>query len=345
MTEATAPGKLMLVGEYAVLDGAPAIVAACGVRARANVIAIAGHESQFFDAASGQAFFFAIDDQAGLQWIDSGPGSNGTILEAVIAACLEHSLLFSDGPAFRVSMNTDEFFRQRDQEWTKLGLGSSSAVLVALVGALCAELKVKMTTAQLLKVCYGAHRRFQGGAGSGADIASAVYGRVVQIRPTADAPEVICGDWPGGLQALPVWSGQSASTPELLKRFESFRNDNPDDYRHHRGRLKALAEQSCAAWSEQSIIDILNSISSYDDALRALDADGLIGIDTDSHKQLREIAEGHGAVYKISGAGGGDFGIALSDSERVLDELREEYQKQKFLLLESRFADQGLSVS
>jgi phosphomevalonate kinase len=347
MTDASAPGKLVLVGEYAVLSGAPAIVTAVDVRAQVKVVAIPGAESIFFDAVSGRAFYFVIDDSAGLRWVGEHPEATGTILEAAISSCIEHSILFDDGPSFRVSINTDDFFTHIDGRWMKLGVGSSSAALVALVGALVGELNLTMTPEELLAVCHSAHRRFQGGSGSGADVATAVYGGVVAVRRSVESEkiDVTLSDWPGDLLALPVWSGVSASTPELLVRFEQFQNTNPEDYRRHLRRLKALSEQACVAWTEQSVIDVLNALASYDDALRAFDIDAQIGISSEPHDRIRQLVEQHGAVYKTSGAGGGDFGLALTDSAQVLDAVRGECHDAGFEILDKPFPAEGLTVS
>jgi phosphomevalonate kinase len=347
MTDASAPGKLILVGEYAVLEGAPAIVAAINVRAQAQVVAIPGPESVFFDALSSRAYYFVIDSSVGLRWVGECPEANGTILEAVIASCSEHSALFVDGPSFRISMNTDDFFTNGGGHWTKLGVGSSAAVLVAFVGALMAELNLAPTPEELLTVCHAAHRRFQGGSGSGADIATALYGGVVVVRSEA-APENISAtacNWPSNLVAMPIWSGVSASTPELLARFDKFKGASPDQHRHHLRRLKTLSEQACVAWSKESIIDILDTLASYDEALCSFDAEAEIGICTEPHARIRQLVEQQGAVYKTSGAGGGDFGLALSDSTEVIDAVRADCLESGFKVLDKIFAVEGLKVS
>ena len=347
MTDASAPGKLVLVGEYAVLSGAPAIVTAVDVRARVKVMAIPGAESTFFDTATGRAYYFVIEDGAGLRWVDEQPEVTGTILEAVIAACSEHSLLFADGPSFRVSIDTDDFFTQVDGRWTKLGIGSSSAALVALVGALADELNLSMTPEEILAICHSAHRRFQGGSGSGADVATAVYGGVIAARraPESETIDVTRCDWPEDLLALPIWSGVSASTTDLLKRYERFQDDNPDDYRRHLRRLKSISEQACVAWTEQSVIDVLNALAGYDDALLALDADARIGISSEPHDRIRQLVEQQGAIYKTSGAGGGDFGLALTDSAELLDAVRVACRDAGFEILDKPFLAEGLIVT
>ncbi len=345
MTDASAPGKLVLVGEYAVLEGAPAITAAVDVRARARVVAIPGAESVFFDALSGQAFYFAMDS-SGPRWIGDHPGANGAILEAVIASCTECSTLLDDGPSFRVSMNTDDFFTRIGGSWTKLGVGSSAAVLVALVGALVTELNLAMSPEELLAVSHTAHRRFQGGLGSGADVATAVHGGVVTVRRSADPEQVAAThcNWPSGLLAVPIWSGVSASTTALLSRFEQFKGTQPDEYRRHIRRLKALSEQACVAWPDQSVGDVLSALESYDDALRAFDHDAKIGINTKVHDRIRQLVERQGAIYKTSGAGGGDFGLALTDSADVLEAVRGACREGGYALLDKSFAAEGLVI-
>ncbi|MDP6416534.1 MAG: hypothetical protein QGG54_16115, partial [Gammaproteobacteria bacterium] len=343
----SAPGKLILVGEYAVLDGAPAIVAAINVRARAKVVSIPGPESIYFDALTSHAYYFVIDGSDGLHWVGERPEANGTILEAVIASCCEHSSLFVDGPSFRISMNTDDFFTNSGGRWTKLGVGSSAAVLAAFVGALMAELNLTPTPEELLAVCHTAHRRFQGGIGSGADIATALYGGVVIVRSDAELETISASAcaWPSSLVAMPIWSGVSASTPELLSRFDKFKVASPDQHQHHLRRLKTLSEQACVAWSAASISDILDTLASYDEALCSFDAEAGIGICTEPHARIRQLVERHGAVYKTSGAGGGDFGLALSDSLEVLDAVRADCHESGFEVLDKVFAVEGLIVS
>ena len=326
---------------------APAIVTAVDVRARVKVVAIPGDESIFFDSVTGRAFYFVIDNNKGLRWAGERPDATGTILEAVISSCIEHSILFDDGPSFRVSMNTDDFF-------THIGGVAGPSWVLARVrrpssrwsGALVLELNLTLPPEELLAVCHTAHHRFQGGSGSGADVATAVCGGVVVVRRGGE-PEKInvtpC-DWPSDLLALPVWSGVSASTPEMLARFEQFQSKNPDDYRRHLRRLKSLSEQACVAWTEQSVIDVLNAMAGYDDALRALDSDAQIGIDSEPHVRIRQLVERQGAVYKTSGAGGGDFGLALTDSTEVLDAVRVECRDAGFEILDKPFPAEGLAA-
>jgi len=349
MTDASAPGKLVLVGEYAVLDGARAIAASIDVRARAQVEAMPGAESVFIDAANGRAWYFTCTAD-GLRWVGDDPGDNGAILAAVCAEMAHRpgaiGSALDRAPAFRVSLHTEAFFNRVGGAWTKLGLGSSAAVLVALVGALVSELHLRVPYDALPALCQAAHRRFQGGRGSGLDVVTAVSGGVVCARTrSASAPVAAssCG-WPDGLSILPIWSGVGASTRELLARFDRYRGDNPDEYQRHLARLKARSEQACAAWSDGSVGDCLTTFAQYDEALRAFDHDARIGIGTAVHDDVRRLVEAQGAVYKTSGAGGGDFGLALTDAPERLRAVRAACQKRGWTVLDKPFAVAGLTT-
>jgi mevalonate kinase len=345
MPEASAPGKLIIVGEYAVIEGAPAIATAVDVRARATVSDSDDRDSILFDALGEQAFPFYLDIDRCLRWREESPGARGTILEAVFETFRER-LSGEVNPKLRFSIDTDSFYAQTPEGLDKLGLGSSAAALVSLVGAFMGALGWTSSDAEMLSICCTAHRKFQGGRGSGIDVATALTGGVVGIRPGESdaAPIATSLDWLDGLLMLSVWSGSSASTPELLDRFNRYRERNPGDYRNHIQRLTSLAEDANKAWLDQSLGNFLVALEAYDSALQAMDVDGAIGIHTDTHDILRGVSSRHGAIYKTSGAGGGDFGIALTDSPDVIESLRAAFEDSGYLVLNNSPNVDGLTV-
>jgi len=346
MPEASAPGKLVIVGEYAVLGGAPAIAMAVDVRARASVLLTTGPEGVLTDPVSGQKYFFHMDGLERLTWQGEAPGRRGTVLEAVMATLNDRLPDFDRLPVFSVSLDTNAFYSRDHEQSVKLGLGSSAAVLVALVGALTSLLGLRLDDNEMLTFCCAAHRRFQAGQGSGIDVATSLIGGTIGMRPlrTGPGPDANRLTWPTGLFMLPIWSGHSASTTELLARFTGFRQRCPEPFRVHLEHMRKLAEMASAAWLDQSVVKVLDAISEYDVALRALDSDASIGIETQVHAQLRRLSERHGAIYKISGAGGGDFGIAFADSRRIIESVRKEVAGEGFFVLDSPLAVDGLTV-
>lgn len=345
MTIATTPGKLVLFGDYAVLEGAPAAAVSVDVRAVAQVDASDGRDSVFIDLAGGRAYDFVIEPGAGLRWIVEPPAARGALIAAVLDTCHELAHMKGAVPGLRISVNTDAFYTDVGGRVEKLGLGSSAAALVALTGALIATLDIPIERPSLLNLCHAAHRHFQGGRGSGVDVATALLGGVVGVRYRGDQPHPATTSlkWPRGLFMLPVWSGVGASTTELLARFYGYRAADEDGFAHHLRNLSNYARQADAAWRRGAVAEILSALTGFDDALRALDDDADIGINTEVHDHLRGVAERHGAVYKTSGAGGGDFGIVLTDSEGMLRAVADEMAG--FKLLEARLNVAGLEIS
>lgn len=341
MAEATAPGKLVICGEYAVLHGAPAIAVAVDVRACATVRAIAGECR--LSLPDGGSWFFGWDRGAP-RWREPPPDGQGRILETVAAALAAHAAPMSAG--LDISLDTRAFQTTRgDGRPDKLGLGSSAAITVALTAALLAQSgRQSADRGALFEICAEAHRRFQGGSGSGIDIATSVHGGVVTLTTTPAGTRVRSLSWPRGLHWLAAWSGHSASTTAMLARFDAFRVTDGARFERQVRELRDLADTVAGAWERGDVPTLLQALADYDDALRALDSGAGIGIYTPAHQRLAEIAGSAGAVYKISGAGGGDFGIALADSAAVIARASAEFARQGILTMPGTTSAAGVLV-
>jgi ERG8-type phosphomevalonate kinase len=354
LIEADAPGKLVIVGEYAVLEGAQGLAVAVDVRALARVTSVSGSGNQLVIPDTGESFRFRWMPATGPRWEGNSPGAFGLPLEACAEILAARGLLplASDLPACRIELTTAAFHQtSSDGQRVKLGLGSSAAVIVVLTGALVRFAGVPALPQQeLIAICCEAHRRLQGGNGSGIDIATAITGGAVAIDfssrtgPGLSVPRVHPVSWPSGLSLVAVWSGQSTSTPAMLDRLRAFRARDAARSLSHMERLGAVAGQAVAAWRAQDLGSLLSAIAEYESGLRLLDEAAGIGIFSPVHEQLRAIALEHGAVYKPSGAGGGDFGIALTDSPEVEQALREGYAARGFEVLNEELCAPGLSV-
>jgi len=290
------------------------------VRARAHVTA--GVEVGCLTIPDQGAWLFDSDRHGLPQWRELPPDGQGRILEAVTAALSARHVLAS--APLNITLDSRAFRTNRPgggQE--KLGLGSSAAITVALSAALlaCIGRETADRTA-LAEIGFDAHRRFQSGSGSGIDIATSVHGGVVAFSATESGRDVRPLAWPTGLHWLAVWSGTSAATPEMLARFDAFRVSDSDRYSRQVGELRLLAQSVLSAWERAEVKTILRAMADYDDALRALDDGAGIGIYTSAHNRHARLAQECGAVYKVSGAGGGDFGIAFADSAAAIAGMR-----------------------
>lgn len=296
--ETSAPGKLFLIGEYAVLDGAPALLTAVDRRAHVHLTPAPDGHWQLSAANLGiQAMSLGAD---GAIPADTGPELRQKlrVFDAVLRTV--NARLSTHLPAQHVDIDTADFAR----DGHKLGLGSSAAVAAALTCALGRAADQHWSKAELTQLAIDAHRSAQNGAGSGGDVAVAVYGGLIAYR--RDQPPIAL-DWPRALAGMAVVTGEGASTPDLVARVRALADNRPAAYKHAMGTLTALANRV-----QQSLIDCTDFLRLADDYFRALgllDEHAGAGIISDRHHELHALAAQHQAVFKSSGAGGGDVGL------------------------------------
>ena len=266
---ASAPGKVVLSGEYAVLDGAPAIAMAVDRRAVASVS----------DNPTDECRVMA-------EGFESSGDARYRIVEAVCGARPAGRDFTLDTAAFSV-------------DGRKLGIGSSAALTVALVAALRQGRDIFHEALQ-------AHRRLQGGAGSGVDVAAAVTGGLIEYRMQDCRVERL--DWPEGLVVRVIGTGVPVSTRDKLARLDAA------GAKPSRRALALAAEHIADAWRSGSAAEVIAAYPGYIAALRQFSVDHDLGIFDAGHEQLAAAAAAAGLVYKPAGAGGGDIGVLLGGS-------------------------------
>ncbi len=303
---ATAPGKLFLLGEYAVLHGAPALLAAMDARCR---VWLEPADSWRLTARPLGLADLALAD-------DGGPPKSATedlrralaVFDAVRRTVThDHEL-----PPLSVTIDTRAFFRGDH----KLGLGASAAVAVTLTAAMHRLLGYPEDHAAIADAATRAHRMAQGGEGSGADVATSVYGGIVEF--VAGQP-VRPRDWPPGLHARPVITGDGADTRELVAAVRHLAVIDPAGHDTAMSRLADIADRGRTATVRSDIPALLDACRAGLDALTALGTAAGAGIVTVRHRALADAMAGTGAVFKTTGAGGGDLGLILAPSQAALD--------------------------
>lgn len=237
----------------------------------------------------------------------------------------------------------------------KYGLGSSAAVTVAAVRALCKWYGLTLTTPELCKLAIIASSLVKK-SGSGGDVAASAYGGWVMYRAynrewlEAEIEMIESGDsslhkllrkkWPrfevkrlkvgAGLRLLVGWTGNPASSAELVGSVKA--GVKAGDLTAHNpsktsAKTYAKTYEDFCVQSEKCVQKIANALENGRiDALlsgfarnRALlkDLGEITGtlIETPKLTRLIEVANGAGLPSKTSGAGGGDCGIAIARAE------------------------------
>jgi phosphomevalonate kinase len=304
----SAPGKLYLLGEYAVLEGAPALLTAVDRRVTVTLTTpVLRSESE-----SGWSL---TAPELGIRRLALGAGAG--LPENLDADTRRRLILFDEvratvdtlAPvtgAFDIVIGSEQFF----QDGHKLGLGSSAAVAVALTAALAASRGVTLGPSALFTLAASAHSASQGGKGSGGDIAASVYGGLILYTPGSLPTRVT---WPEGLQLFAVVTGTGSSTVDLVSRVADFAVHEPAAHRQDLDHLVSRARRTEKALATADTF--LALAEEYFGGIEALDAHAHAGIVTKRHRELRKIAAASGAVFKTSGAGGGDLGLVFAKLE------------------------------
>ena len=327
---ASAPGKLLILGEYAVLGGGSGIGTAVEPRARVRIEpARGGRGSVRAPGLTEEAAAFRLDG-AELRWCDPGSGEAFAIVDAVFAELAPYN-----AQPFDALLDTQEFRRDR----SKLGFGSSAALAVALDAALAAATGAAPDMQRAVR----AHRRFQGGRGSGADVAISSTGGHCVTDTRAAGLTVESVDWPAGLLWRWIDTGQPASTPAMIGRFERARSGSAA-FRHRFDALNGLAAEAVTHWKTGVAQETLGAIDAFAEALHALDREGSLGVYSNGHGTLRRIGRENGVVCKPSGAGGGDLAIAFASDPAALSAFSARAVDAGFRVVAPRAAPDGVLV-
>jgi phosphomevalonate kinase len=296
--QTSAPGKIMLAGEYAVLDGAPAICMAIDRRAHVSIRSSAADYHSVLAPGHSQTVGRFRANDAGIEWLE------GEAEFALLAAVWKNVALL---PAENLSivLDSNEFIDAASSN--KIGIGSSAALTVALTAALDLVADARCSVHRVAAL---AHREFQGGRGSGADVACSLTGGIIEYR-IGDAPDRAL-QWPDGLAFALLWSGVAASTSDKLRKLAKA------DSSATRARLFAAAESVANAWRQDQAADIVAALATYTSTLGDFNIDHELGIFDAGHAALVSSAASSDVVYKPCGAGGGDLGVAIGTDETAL---------------------------
>ena len=286
-----APAKAMIVGEYAVLDGSPAVVAAIHCFASATLQGEPGSPASPFILAAQEQARAALNARG----ID------------VAQAGLDRLPL----------VDTSSFSR----DGRKLGLGSSASATVAAVGCWFAAAGLDIENAdirrELAQVARQAHDIAQGVRGSGADILAATWGGLRIVGTTeADCPAPLA--LPPGLCLRLVATTESASTSVLVARYRAA----GDATQPARDQLAQAARHFISACQQSDAAQALQAVrNAYDGYVQLGSAIGC-PLATDEHAAIAAAARALGGAAKPSGAGGGDLAVALLPTEDAAQRLQ-----------------------
>lgn len=332
---ASAPGKLVLAGEYAVLEpGEPAVIVAVDRRLNARVTPASAFT---FSSASLGMNEHAASYTHGEWSVETGPAPRLHFAKLAVNTAL--SYLRETGTAitpFALSLEGT----LESPDGLKYGFGSSAAVTVAIVGGVLASFGVSPEASLVFKLATIAHHGAQG-SGSGLDVAASTYGGAIryvafdpswlkeQLSRPHDLVELVEATWPL-LSIEPLgwpddlllgvgWTGNPASTHHLIQAVKETSAKRTPDYARFLILSRQATNQLAAALRDRASDQALAMLAQARQAVRGLQEASGVAIETPLLAALADGAERCGGIGKSSGAGGGDCGVALFREQRQMD--------------------------
>lgn len=346
--EASAPGKLYIAGEYAVVEpGHSAVLVAVDQFLTVKVEKSAEAGSILSKQYSASPLRWTREN--GEMVLDKRENPFHYLLAAIDQT---ERYVKESGKELSIYHLTVES-ELDSSSGKKYGLGSSAAVTVATVRALLKYYEMDFSDELVFKLSSLAHLTLNSN-GSYGDIAAATYTGwlayssfdrewVKEKLPHTSIRELTQVEWPhlsierltppNSLRLLIGWTGSPASTTQLVDQVKKKREAKAASYQQFLSDSKHCVETMVQAFREYDIIRIQEAIRENRRLLKTMSESTGVSIETPTLRALCELAETFHGAAKSSGAGGGDCGIALFDQKAGLLDLVSKWEEKGITLL------------
>lgn len=288
MTAASAPGKVILFGEHAVVSGAAALGGAIDLRARVTVEDLPGRT--LIEAGNLTLQGFSFD-------LISGQVNSA---EAVIVTRYISAVL-KEFEARDLRVNVESSIPAAS------GLGSSAAIVVATIAALNRHLELGLSKKEIALQAHRIEKAVQQGLGSPMDTALATYGGHCLVSEEVQPIDLPDLDLAVGCTGMPH------DTRREVEKVQSLHTRYPDIVGPAFQAIGAISTRAISLMKEQRL-EVLGELMNVNHGL--LEA---LGVGTRELCELVYAARGagHALGAKITGAGGGGCMIALPRPDDV----------------------------
>ncbi|MEP7167342.1 MAG: mevalonate kinase [Candidatus Woesebacteria bacterium] len=316
---ASAPGKLLLFGDHAVVYGRPCIVTAVDQRlwvtVKKNGIDVFHLEAPDL----GLSAYSKTVKELGKKEVPKSV----SFIEHVYKRFLER---FPQKEGIIVTTKSDFS--------SNFGFGSSSAVTVAFAKALTTLYGISYTKMELFELCYQAVLDVQG-VGSGFDIAAAIWGGTIYyVSPAKIVEQLDCPD----LSLIVGYTGMKADTPTLIRMVESQYKENEEAIGAIFDEMGTIVDQAREVMKDKKWKKVGELMIKNQQLLAFLKVSS-VQLDAQINASIKAGAYG----AKLSGAGGGDCMVAVSDPSKK-DSIESAIQKVGGIILPVNLNARGVTI-
>ena len=341
------PGKLILLGEYAVLEHAPALVTAID---RHCIVKISPLYNSTFQIRTGNLNLpeiqFTLDSEGDAHFRTPMSVKTEKQLQFVLSMLKYVTQRKGKIPGASIEIDTAPFYHKTTGH--KFGLGSSAALTVSLLSAMMEFMNKHIEQEDLYREAFLAHRHAQGKLGSGTDIAASATGGVMSYKmpETIDKlnGQVNPHYWPEDLHMITIWAGYSASTRSFVNNVNEFRDNRPVKYDAIMQTMKELSEDGSKVFANGDTDAFLNIVEDFKNQEYLLGQESDTEIISDVHQEIFRMVKSAGGTYKPSGAGGGDIGVAFCKDSSTAEQIRQVISESMFDVMDLKMNPTGTEV-
>jgi mevalonate kinase len=316
MIKVSAPGKLMLFGEHAVVHNRPCIVTSADHRISLSV------EKRKDKKIIIRAPDLLLKDYVLSHGEKSYPKEVSFILIAI------ENFFGKYQSKSGLNIKTKSEFSE------KVGLGSSSAVTVATIKALSQIFDVSIKEKEIFDLSYKTVLDVQG-IGSGFDVAVATYGGVLYFVTGGKTIQQIDVK---NISLIVGYTGIKADTPTLVKMVNKKLLKEPERINNIFDEIEGIVDLARSELENQNWKEVGKLMNKNQELLRQL------GVSSKELENLITSALDVGAYgAKLSGAGGGDCMIAIA-KEGNEDNIKRAIQKSGGIIIETKIPAEGVRV-
>ncbi len=356
MIKTSAPGKLILSGEWAVLEvGNPAIVASVNKRIFANIKESSDEKIHITIKDFGINDLKATFEDNKLKF-EKKLGEKEKKDTLFIKSAIESVLTYSCSlKPFEIETWGDKTTVNAGGKVKKVGFGSSAASVVAVVAGLFKfnrlDVNTKKSRDEIYKLSAIAHYFAQEKVGSAFDVAASTYGGILvyrrfdpewfveQFESGKSIKQIVESDWPGlyieslnldmlkNFNLIVGWTRDSASTSDMVRQMNVWKQTNNNEYNKILSDIASLVEELIIVLKSGNEEKVLELIRKNEEYLRELGEKSGVNIETKTLKILSDTADKYGGAGKLSGAGGGDMGIAICYDNKIKEKIKGEWKK------------------
>ncbi|MEM3551882.1 MAG: mevalonate kinase [Candidatus Bathyarchaeia archaeon] len=320
---ASAPAKVILLGEHFVVYGIPAIVLAIDRRAYANVKQRSDDKLFISSSSLNLSGYF----ENGNFTVEKGNFIEAKMKLEPIKHAAEKVFEIYGG---KLGLNIEV----KSTVPVAAGLGSSAAVASAVAAAVGSLLNLKLSKEQVFKIAFEAERTVHG-TPSGVDPAIATFGGTLLFQvDTGFKPLEVKGEIP-----LVIGNtGVERSTRDQVEKVRNLRSKHPKIFESLMETAREITLRAMEALIEGDM-ETLGELMNLNHALLY----GL-GVSEETLERLIKAARNAGALgAKLTGAGGGGCMIALTDKKKI-ENVLEAVQKAGGEAFTARKTNEGVRI-